>query len=281
MHHNGSRAVIVVGFYGLICEMDPIAEVCRKHDLILIDYACQTITAKYKDRRSGNLADITCFSSDSEKHLSTNGGGMMTTNDEAVVQKVRRFCDGRGAEMREGFGRVHSWLGYNYRLDDLRAAVGIAQLRWIEEQIARRVESAALLDRELEAIEGVLPRHVPEHCSHVFWLYDFRVEPEQFSVPVERLAEAINAELAGLNCGMGRYYLMPESITILHRNGPAHSSPAAEVARERYDYGPQMTPHAADHLRRMIRWPFTDRYREDDIADIGRGIRKVLEAYAS
>ena len=275
-----TRAAIVVGFYGLICEMGPIAEVCRKHNLVLIEDACQTITATYQGRPSGNLADITSFSTDAEKHMSTGGGGMITTHDEALAQKARRFGDGRGAEPAPGYGRLHSWLGYNYRLDDLRAAVGVAQLRWIQQQTARRRQLAALLDREIEGLQGLLPRHIPEGCSHVFWLYDFRVEPEKFAAPVEQLAAAINAEVAGLNCGMGRYYLMPESVTILHRNGPRHSSPAVEVARERYDYGPRMTPNAAEHVRRMIRWPFTDRYSEEDIADIGRGIRKVLQAYA-
>lgn len=275
-----TRAAIVVGFYGLICEMGPIAEVCREHKLVLIEDACQTITATYKDGMSGNLADLTCFSTDTEKHMSTNGGGMMTTNDAALRDRAKRFADGRGAEMAPGYGRLHSWLGYNYRLDDLRSAVGIAQLRWIERQVARRRQLAALLDREIETIPGVLPRHIPEGCSHVFWLYDFHLEPDRFAVPVERLAEAINAEVAGLNCGMGRYYLLPESLTLLHRSGPPHSTPAVEVARERYDYGPQMTPNAAEHVKRMIRWVFTDRYSEQDIADIGRGIRRVLEAYA-
>ena len=154
-----SRAVLLVHFYGLAAEIRPIVELCERRGLILIEDCCQSILASDGSSHTGAFGTMGCFSLDREKHLSTDGGGVIVTNDGKIAEKCRRFAHDRGCEHKEGYGRIHSWLGYNYRYNSLQAAVGLAQLESFEERMTRRMSLARRLAKQLENTDGiVLPR---------------------------------------------------------------------------------------------------------------------------
>jgi perosamine synthetase len=276
-----TRAIIAVHFYGLLCDMDPIVDLGREHKLFVIEDVCQAPLATYNGRVAGGLADAGCFSFDAEKHLSTDHGGAITTNNREFAEACRKFALMRGAVNVPGYGRRHEQLGLNYRFGNVLSAVGLAQLRILPEQNRRRVELAERLTRQLREIPGVEPPYIPPGCSHVYWLYHVMFDPHAFRVPVAELAQALNAE--GLPGGIALYYLIPESHTFLrdHRHALGTSDfPFTFRAPDEWPvYGADSVPKAAEHLARTYRFPWTDKLSEGDIDDMATIVKKVVEFY--
>ena len=256
-----SKAIIAVHFYGLLCDLDPIIELARKHNLILIEDVCQATLAEYKGRPAGSIGDVGCFSFDAEKHLSTDHGGMAITDDDDLAGRIRFIGQNRGAVQVEGFGRTHQELGFNFRYGQLEAAVGLGQLEQLPRQNQRRRELAALLSGLLHDVEGVDPPWTPPGCDHVYWLYHFQIDPACFNADATQLAAAMTAE--GLSCGTAPYYLIPKALGFL--------ADSEEIVTG--------LPNAVQHLERTIRWQWTDKHSADDVADIATIIKKVCNAH--
>ncbi|HDD69005.1 MAG TPA: aminotransferase class V-fold PLP-dependent enzyme, partial [Candidatus Korarchaeota archaeon] len=133
-----TKALMVVHWAGIVCDMDPIIEVAKAHNLVLIEDCCQSILAKYKGRNSGTLGDIGCFSFDIEKHMSCGSGGAIVTNNEEYYERARNFAYARGSVVDDpDFGRRHKVLGNNYRFDIVRAALALAQLEILPRKVRR------------------------------------------------------------------------------------------------------------------------------------------------
>jgi len=254
-----TKAVIVVHFWGLVCDLAPILEVARAHDLTVIEDCCQTPLATYRGRPVGSLGDCGCYSFDGEKHLSTDVGGALVSDDGDLIERARRFAIARGGVPEPGYGRRHVELGQNYSYSQMNAAVGIAQLETLPAQNARRRERAALLTRLVSDIPGVHGPPVLPHTEPIYWLYFLRFDLAQFRVGLDELAAALTAE--GLPGGTARYYLVPDSHTFLENRDLSH------------------VPNAVGLLNSAYRWPWTDRYTEADVADMAGMVRKVAAAY--
>jgi perosamine synthetase len=275
-----SRVVLLVHFYGLAAEIRPIVELCKRRGLILIEDCCQAILACDGRARTGSFGTMGCFSLDREKHLSTDGGGVIVTDDFDLAQKCRRFAHDRGCEHKKGYGRIHSWLGYNYRYNMLQAAVGLAQLETFENRMARRMAMARRLAKQLEDLEGIVLPPVAQENGHSYWLFHFMIDPACFTVPVDRLAHALAEK--GIACGPAPYYLVPESHTILHRSSNNnHKEPMRgwELAASRYNYNSDMCPNAKTHVARTIRWMWSEHLNEDDVDKMAQVIKKTLAKY--
>ena len=276
-----SRAVQVVHFYGLSTEMRPIVELCRQHGLILIEDCCQSILACDGDSKTGTFGAMGCFSLDREKHLSTDGGGVIVTNDANLAEKCRRYAIDRGCEYKEGYGRIHSWFGYNYRYSRLQAAIGLAQLETFEDRMARKMVLAQRLANQLENEEGIILPPVRQKNGHAYWLFHFMVDPSYFSVSVEELRQALAAR--GIPCGTAPYYyLVPESHTLLHRPvSPASKEVVRgwEFAASKYDYSVEMCPNAKTHLARTIRWEWSEHLNEEQVDKMALVIKETLGKY--
>lgn len=139
-----TKAIIVVHFAGFPCDMDAIMEIARKHNLKVIEDACHGPLSEYKGKKLGAIGDIGCFSFFSNKNISTGEGGMITTNDAALHQKVRLLRSHGMTTMsyQRAQGHATSYdiaeLGYNYRLDDIRAAIGIEQMKKLVPDLQKR-----------------------------------------------------------------------------------------------------------------------------------------------
>jgi dTDP-4-amino-4,6-dideoxygalactose transaminase len=256
-----TKAIIAVHMYGQVCDMDPIVELAREHDALLIEDVCQAPFATYGTRTAGTIGDVGCYSFEAEKHISTDHGGMAITDDDELAAAIRYISHERGARPAERGTRVHETIGHAFRYGRLEAAVGLAQLPAVPEQNRRRVELANELSARLRNIDGVTPPFIPSNTSHVYWLYHFRVATESFCVDLGEFIDALNAE--GLRCGPAMYYLIPYSHTFIEDREAALDS----------------LPKAREHLSNTIRWPWTDKYSDADIADIAAIIAKVADAY--
>ena len=276
-----TRALIVVHFYGLMCDMDPIVALARERGLPLIEDACQTPLAEYKGRKAGSMGMAGCFSFDAEKHFSTDHGGALITDDDAVDAASRKFALLRGSVPVPGYGRIHDSIGANYRYGAVLSAIALGQLEMLPEQNRRRTAVAARLSERLAGVPGIETPFVVPGSTPIWWLYFVRFRLEEFDADLDTLARALVAE--GLPGGTGRYYLLPESLTYLRDQGhmygrspfPFDYFPAQDVPA----YGAEACPVARRHLSEVFRWPWTDRYSERDVDDMAAMIARVAARY--
>jgi dTDP-4-amino-4,6-dideoxygalactose transaminase len=161
-----TKAIIPVHLYGHPCDMDPLNELAKTYNLRVVEDACQAHLATYKERRIGSLGDIACFSFYPSKNMTVLGdGGMVTTNDAELAQKVKMLRDhGRTQKY------VHDLLGLNCRLSEIHAAIGREQLRHLVEWNKRRRDIAARYRTLLQDCDVAIPveRDWAEHVYHMY-----------------------------------------------------------------------------------------------------------------
>ncbi len=164
-----TKAIIPVHLYGQPCDMDSIMEVAEEHDLLVIGDAAQAHGAKYKGKRVGSIADLECFSFYPTKNMTTGEGGMITTNDDEIARTARVIRNHGSIERYE-----YSCLGYNYRMTDIAAAIGIQQLKKLDRFNRARMENAEYLTRELSDMEGIETPYCRPEVEHVHHLYTIK-----------------------------------------------------------------------------------------------------------
>jgi perosamine synthetase len=162
-----TKAILVVHMYGHPCDMDPILEIARRHRLQVIEDGAEAHGAEYKARRVGGLGDIGCFSFYGNKILTTGEGGMLVTNDRDIAERARLLRNQAFEEPRF----VHRYLGFNYRLTNVQAAIGLAQCERLDEKVAKKREIAAAYNRLLTGEPDItLPSEAP-WARNVYWMY--------------------------------------------------------------------------------------------------------------
>lgn len=161
-----TKAIMPVHLYGLACDMDPILRLAEKHGLAIIEDACQSHGAGYKAGKAGSFG-TGAFSLYPTKNITSGEGGMITTNDPVIDEKCRVI---RQHGMRKRY--YHDELGYNFRMTDLHAAIGLAQLKKLDKFNAQRQANAKFLS---EHLKGVTVPHLPDGLTHVFHQYTIRV----------------------------------------------------------------------------------------------------------
>jgi dTDP-4-amino-4,6-dideoxygalactose transaminase len=225
-----TRAVIPVHIQGLPADLDPIVEIARRHNLAVIEDACQAHGALYKGRKVGSIGDVGTFSLNNFKNLCGGEGGLFTTDREEYLKKgmlIRCFGD----EVDEvSQRRIYnaSILGYMYRNQELPAALARAQLMHLDERNALRIANADCLTRELGAIPGVIPPYCPPECRHVYFMYNVRFDPAAAGVECEprRFRIAVEKALYKEGVLVGQWQTMPVPAQDLFQSklGYGHSS---------------------------------------------------------
>jgi perosamine synthetase len=191
-----TRAVIPVHLYGFPADMDSINEMAEKHGLCVIEDACQAHGASYKRRKVGGLGDVACFSFYPSKNMTVAGdGGILTSNDEKVANKAVKLRDcGRKSKC------VHDLIGYTARLNNVNAAIGRVQLKYLDEWNEKRRRNARIYDRLLSDIdELILPPSGDNEIEPVYHLYVIRTEHR------DGLKEWLESN--GIQCGI--HYTLP------------------------------------------------------------------------
>lgn len=169
-----TKAILPVHLYGQPADMDPILEIAEKHDLKVIEDAAQAHGSTYKNKKIGSIGDLGCFSFYPTKNMTTGEGGMVTTNNEELEEKssmVRAHGESKRYEQ--------SLLGYNYRMTDIAASIGLVQLKHINEFNEKRNENASYLSEGLTDVNGITTPEVDENVTHVFHQYTIRVSKDR------------------------------------------------------------------------------------------------------
>lgn len=274
-----TRAVLCVHKTGIICDMDPIHELAKKHGLFVYEDACQAVFGEYKGRLAGTLAEAAGFSFDAEKTLGSDIGGCVVTHDEALAERMRFIGQSRGAEMEAHFGRKHTALGYAYRMTHCTAAICLAQLEVIYEQVAQRDRMARLLTELIAGIPGVKPLPIPDYMNvYSCWMFGMSIDPGAFRCTAEAFAQQL-ADAGIPGAGQGKYYLMPAACTFLDEHAQNRIYPySMPPASREYRYSADTCPTARDFLEHWIRWStLCEKYQPEHCELAAHIVREVAE----
>jgi perosamine synthetase len=275
-----TRAILAVHKTGLICDMDPIVALARQHDLFVIEDVCQAVFGRYKGRLAGTLGDAAGFSFDAEKTLGSDTGGCLVTNDDAVAERARFLGQSRGGVMKPGFGRMHVAEGNALRMPECTAAITLAQLEIIHDQVAQRDRMVRLLTTALAGIPGVTPLPIPDYVDvYSPWMVGFSIDPAAFRCSADEFGQQC-AEGGIPGASTCRYYLMPAALTFLPEKAAAHVYPYSKPPASRdYAYGGDACPTAQAFLETFIRWSsFCEKYQPEHCELAADIVRRVADA---
>jgi perosamine synthetase len=181
-----TRALAPVHIFGNACPIDSIKNFAEKHDLHIIWDAAQAHRTTYNGRDVGSFDDFVCYSFYPSKNMFTGEGGMVTLSNNEWAEKIR-FLRTHGQTDKY----YHTMLGLNYRMTDVEAAIGLEQLKRLDDMVAKRRENAALLTAGLSEVPGIIPQKVTFNSSHAYHQYCILVDREEFGMDRDALFAAL------------------------------------------------------------------------------------------
>jgi len=200
-----TKAIIVVHYGGQPCDMKEIMQIAKRHNLHVVEDCAHSLGAEYMGQKTGDIGTIGCFSFYPTKIITTLEGGMATTSDEEIakqIQVLREHGMTRGAFDRE---KTATWyydvvdLGYNYRLNEVQSALGISQLKRIDEINKKRIEAAHYYTKKLKEINGIIPPYEAKDRTHVYHLYAIRVVEQKSGINRDELYKKLSTKGIGLS----------------------------------------------------------------------------------
>lgn len=263
-----TRAILPVDYAGHPADLDPIRKIAEARGLIIIEDACHALGAQYRERNVGSISDMTVFSFHPVKHITTGEGGMVTTNNPRFAEMLRRFRNhgiSSEARQRQSQGQWHYemvLLGFNYRIPDILCALGIQQLKRLDENLARRREIAARYKAEFQDVPGIMtPAERPE-VNPAWHLYPIRLCLEKLATDRAEIFRALRAE----NIGVNVHYI------------PVHLHP---FYRNRFGYKGGEYPESERAYERLISLPMFHAMTDQDVEDVIGAVVKVFAHFAS
>jgi dTDP-4-amino-4,6-dideoxygalactose transaminase len=248
-----TRAVVAVDIYGYPCELDDLRAICDRHGLALVQDSCEALGARYRGEPIGSHGPPAVFAFYPNKQITTGEGGMVTTHSEDEWKLVRSLRNQGRADT--GGWLEHARLGFNYRLDDVRAAIGLGQLEKLDEILGRRAAVAARYAELLAEVEGLeLPCADDAEHERSWFVYVVALPPDtEREAVIERLEERGVQTARYLPCIHLQSYM-----------------------RERYGFQEGLCPVAEEMSSRTLALPFHARLGEDDQAFVAEALRAAL-----
>lgn len=270
-----TAAILVVHLFGNACNMDEICDISRRHNIPIIEDVSQSHATKYKGRYLGTYGDIAAFSLQQSKYMTTGDGGMTITNRDDWSERMYLFRD-KGWNYKPGWGaRSYEFLSPNYRMTELQAAVGIAQIKKVRSVVEKRMELGNHLIELIKDIDGLIPPPITEGSEHGFWAFPLRIN----SWDIRLFADALNKE--GVSAFAGYInepiFICMEALAGKKTFGKStHPFDGCHGGRK-IDYTRGMCPKTEDVLKHIVITGFNENYTFKDIEDMAGAIRKVSE----
>lgn len=207
-----TKAIMVVHIYGLPVDMDPVIEIAERYDLAIIEDAAEAIGQTYKGRPCGGFGDVSTFSFYPNKHVTTGEGGMVVTDSPTIAERLRslrNLC----FNTRQRF--VHEELGWNLRMSNVQAAIGVAQVERLGETLARKREIGRLYQECLESVNGLqLPLKATSFAKNDYWVFGIVLED---AVPFN--AEVAMCKLGDQGIGTRPFFWPMNKQPVLNKMG--------------------------------------------------------------
>jgi dTDP-4-amino-4,6-dideoxygalactose transaminase len=250
-----AKAILAVQIFGQACDMDPLLELAREYELEIIEDACESLSATYKGRQAGSFGHAATFAFYPNKQMTTGEGGIIVTDDDEWDELFRSLRN-QGRD-KAGTWLNHTRLGYNYRLDELSSALGVAQTERLDELLAKRAQVAAWYTERLAQVAGVQAPQPVAYTTRMSWfLY------------VVRLAEGFNREkvMAALE---------ERGVPARPYFKPIHLQP---YYMETFGYRPGLFPVTERISETTVALPFCGTMSEEQVAYVCETLEGVLKA---
>ena len=251
------KAILPVDVFGQPADMDVVGKIADEFDLKVIEDSCEALGSEYKGRKAGRLGDYGVYAFYPNKQITTGEGGVIVTDDDQAADFMRALRN-QGRAPGDTWLQ-HTYLGYNYRLDEMSAALGVAQMQRIDELLARRDQVASWYDERLDEIPGVERYTVDPATTRMSWF-----------VYVVKLPPGIDRELTAQS-------LERRGIPVRPYFAPIHLQP---YMVERFGYRPGDFPVTEDLGGRGLAVPFSSVMTEGMVEQVCRAIRDVVQPQA-
>jgi len=247
-----TKAIIPVHLYGHPADMDPIIGIAKRHGLFVVEDAAEAHGARYKDKRVGSLGDLSSFSFYGNKIITTGEGGMVLTDNAEWDERARQLRD-HGMSKQKRYW--HPEIGYNYRLTNVQAAIGVAQMERIDDILARKRQNAALYNELLKDVPGItLPPEAP-WAENVYWMYSILVQDE-YGMSRDELMQVLRANEIDSRPFFYLIHTMPPYADSVTPQEAAHGFPVATQLSQRginLPSAPSLTREQIEYICRVIR----------------------------
>ena len=259
-----TKAILPVDLAGHPADLEEIMATARAKGLVVIEDACHALGAEYKGCKIGSLADMTVFSFHPVKHITTGEGGMIVTDNEEYYEKLKVF---RHHGIIKGNQDKGSWyyeiydLGHNFRITDFQCALGISQLRKLDQFVGKRREIAARYNEAFARMEEIITPVEEAGVRAAYHIYVIQLQLEKLKAGRKEIFEALRAE----NIGVNVHYV------------PVHLHPfyQREFGHQKGDY-----PKAERYYERAITLPLFPKMSSEDVKDVIKAVEKVISYYA-
>lgn len=263
-----TRVILPVHLYGRPCRMEEIQDIAKKHALFIIEDAAHCIEGKYKDKKIGNVGDITTFSFYATKNLTTGEGGMLTTNNDKWAEEIR--IKSLHGISKHAFKRYSEesyqhyeviYPGYKYNMMDIQAAIGIHQLKRIEKNLKIREKYWKRYNNAFCRMEEIIIPKEEKDITHARHLYTILIKPELLKITRDDFLMLLTKE----NIGSGVHF------TALHLHA---------FYKKKFGYKRGNFPNAEFISDRTISLPLSAGLREEDVENVISAIMKILNYYS-
>ncbi len=288
-----TKAIIVVHIFGQAADMDPIMALAAKHGITVIEDCAQAPFATYKGRPVGSLGHVGVFSLNYHKHIHTGEGGMCTTNDDDLAERMQLIRNHAEAVVeRKGVKNLVNMIGFNFRLGEIESAIGREQLKKGQQLIDERKENVRYLESKLAGIDGLTMPKVGAAGDHVYYVHPLSWDESSAGLSRDTFVQALRAELPvtelreGEGPLIGAGYARPLYLAPLFQQMIGYGDVQCPFRCPHYDgkasYEKGLCPNTEDiHFNRivtheLIRPPMT----KQDIDDVAAAFHKVAENVA-
>ena len=250
-----TKAILVPDMFAHPADWDKLQEIAKKHNLFLIEDSAESLGSEYKGKRCGGFGDVAIFAFSPNKQISTGEGGMIVTNDKDFANLCRSIVS-HGRKIEDEKWLEHVRLGYNYRLNEMSCAIGLSQVKRIEEIIKKRERVASLYNKKLKEINNVEIPYVSEDVKIHWWMYVIKLTgnlKDKRDIIMKNLSEK------GIACR--DYY---KSI---------HLQP---FYKEQFGYKEGDFPVTEDISNRSLALPFFGELSEEQVDVVAKNLKEVL-----
>ena len=264
--NDKTKAIIPVDFTGQPVELDRILEIARKYNLVVIEDAAHALGATYKGRKIGSISDMTMFSFHPVKHITSGEGGIITTNNKEYYEKLLQFRSHGITRNKEKLNEYHGpwyyemqFLGYNYRMTDIQAALGTSQLKKIDKFVELRRKYVAMYNEAFKDMDEVITPFQHEDGQSSWHLYIIRLKLDKLTASRREIFEALQQQ----NIGVNVHYI------------PVHLQPYYQ----QLGYKKGICPNAEKLYEEMITLPLFPAMTEEDINDVIKAVKRTIDYY--
>lgn len=251
--NSKTKFILPVHVFGQSCDMDLIIKIAKNNNLKLVEDACESILATYKGKNVGTFGDVAVFAFYPNKQMTTGEGGMIVTNNKRISILCRSYANqGRSEDMQ---WLTHHRIGYNYRMDEMSATVGVEQIKKLPSFIKKRRALAKLYTDELEHIEGIITPIVRKENKHSWFVFPVRVK--------EKIRDKLIAKLNNQGIESKAYF-----------DPCIHLQP---FYRKKYGYKEGDFPIAEKLSKTTIILPFYEQISEKEVYTIVNSLKTILK----